>query len=240
MQLQGKIVYITGCAMPDGIGNALVLKLLSDGASVFAVDRAVAGLDKQFGAEIKKGTVATCETDVTDWKAYRRSFELCGFWKGQEEGPYLPMEVNASAAFRGTRLAIDQFLRQSSIGLIVITGSVWAVEGFTRSLDFLDAMAGIRVVCLEPGVIKTSFWDQIGIDKNTFTDESATSIPSIVDAWLDIIHDPIGIPGGSAYEVTALGKRLYTLESKRTVSANAVRNVGLQEIVDAMRVKAKL
>mgnify|MGYP001586124585 CR=1 FL=1 len=71
--------------------------------------------------------MTTCATDVTDWKAYRRSFELVvrkfgrvdavflnagvyepqSFWKDQEEGPYSPMEVNASAAFKGTRLAVS-------------------------------------------------------------------------------------------------------------------------------------
>ena len=30
----------------------------------------------------------------------------------------------------------------------------WAVEGFVRSMGFLDETAGIRVVVLEPGVIK--------------------------------------------------------------------------------------
>ena len=79
--------------------------------------------------------MTTCATDVTDWKAYRRSFELVvrkfgrvdavflnagvyepqSFWKDQEEGPYSPMEVNASAAFKGTRLAVSSTVDRKSV-----------------------------------------------------------------------------------------------------------------------------
>lgn len=276
MLLSGSICYVTGCENLDGIGHALVVRLLKEGAKVFAVDRAVSNLQQHFADEIQDGTLATLAVDVTDWAAYRASFNAAvtkfaklsavflnagvyepkGFWDDAEETNYLTLEVNSAAVFKGTRIAVDQFLRQDEPGLIVVTGSTssqlaipktplycaskWAVEGFVRSMGFLDAEANIRVVVLQPGVIKTSFWEQIGVDKNIFSEEDATSIPSIVEAWMEIIRNPTGIPGGSAYEITALGARRYDLDSPRTQSANKNRNAGNKEIVRKLRENLKV
>ncbi|KAK4701937.1 hypothetical protein P7C70_g4288, partial [Phenoliferia sp. Uapishka_3] len=244
-------------------------------AKIFACDLVVSGLDKQFSKEIKNGTLATCALDVTDWKASRRSFESAvqtfgsldnvilnagmlepkSFWGDQDEAPYLPMEVNASATFRGTRLAVRSTstfvtaLWQDSEGLIIITGSVmgqipgpktplycaskWAVEGFVRSLAFLHKAANVRVVVLEPGVIKTSFWEQIGVDQHTLPNAGTSSVATVVEAWEDIIHDPVGIPGGSAYEVSGSATRLYTLDSPRCKDESPLDGKGLLELIKA-------
>lgn len=49
---------------------------------------------------------------------------------------------------------------------------------------------------LEPGVIKTAFWHQIGVDPESIADQPWTPIPDIVQAWNEIISDEDGIPGG--------------------------------------------
>lgn len=64
-----------------------------------------------------------------------------------------------------------------------------------------------------------------------------TPIPDIVQAWNNIIADEEGISGGTAYEVTARGMRIYPLEGPRTVSTNVARAAGGDEIVRRMRAR---
>ncbi|KAK9893391.1 NAD(P)-binding protein [Cystobasidium minutum MCA 4210] len=272
MKASGSVCYISGCNIPDGIGYALLVDLLQQGAKVCAVDLSVDNIEKNLVGKWKSN-LTTFTADLTDWKLYRRSFEHCvktfgrvdacflnagcyepkSYWADEEEKSYVTMDVNAGLAMKGTRIACDYFLKQQSPGLVVVTGSVaaqvtsvktpvycaskWAVEGFVRSLGFLHEEAGIRVVVLEPGVIKTSFWKQIGIDPEAMQGQEWTLIPDIVKAWNNIIADEEGIPGGTAYEVTARGMRVYPLEGPRTFSTNVARAAGGAEIVKLMRSK---
>jgi NAD(P)-dependent dehydrogenase (short-subunit alcohol dehydrogenase family) len=273
MRIQGSVCYLTGCNNPDGIGRALLVHLLEQGASVCAVDVVVANLEETLRPDWGIHRLVTIAADLTDWKKYRETFDMCvksfgrldacflnagcyepkSYWNDEETTSYMTMDVNAGLAMKGTRLALNHFLRQQSKGLVVITGSVaaqvtsvktpvycaskWAVEGFVRSMAFLEQEAGVRVVVLEPGVIKTSFWNQIGIDPATMQGQEWTSIADIVKAWDDIITDEARIPGGSAYEVTARGRRIYPLEGPRTVSTNVARAAGGTEIIANMRAR---
>ncbi len=75
-RLEGKVAFVTGAAA--GIGRATALRLASEGASVFAVDVAMDGLEEtgklclDTGAEIE-----TSRCDVTDEESIRSNVAAC-------------------------------------------------------------------------------------------------------------------------------------------------------------------
>ncbi|MFD7077813.1 SDR family NAD(P)-dependent oxidoreductase [Nocardioides sp. NPDC059952] len=66
-RFSGTNVIVTGAA--SGIGRATVVRLVSEGAAVFAVDRDAAGLADTRAAAFGIGRVATSVVDVTDEEA---------------------------------------------------------------------------------------------------------------------------------------------------------------------------
>lgn len=63
-RFSGSNVLVTGAA--SGIGRATVVRLVSEGAAVFAVDRDAAGLADTVAGAVGTGRIATGVVDVTD------------------------------------------------------------------------------------------------------------------------------------------------------------------------------
>ncbi len=72
-RFEGKVALITGAA--SGIGRAVALRLLAEGASVFGIDIDRTGLDELAG--LADSRLITQQADVSDRAACRRAIEEC-------------------------------------------------------------------------------------------------------------------------------------------------------------------
>jgi meso-butanediol dehydrogenase / (S,S)-butanediol dehydrogenase / diacetyl reductase len=132
----GRVYVVTGAA--SGIGRATVERLVSDGASVVAVDRSDDGLSWTAGVD----EVAPVAGDVTDEATNTTMVEVAERRFGALHGAFLnagiagfglidrlPMEqfdqvmaVNVRAVALGIKAALPA-LRRAELGAIVVTGS---------------------------------------------------------------------------------------------------------------------
>jgi len=111
-------------------------------------------------------------------------------------GHYMTLDINIVHPFRMTQLAISHFLNPkggrakaspsnpkrivhiasiaSEIALLptpMYIASKWAVSGFVRSMDGLEAQLGIRVNAVAPGIVLTPLW-QDHPEKMKYVDET--------------------------------------------------------------------
>lgn len=91
----GTNILVTGAA--SGIGRATVVRLVSEGAAVFAVDRDAAGLSDTVDAAVGLGRVVTAVVDVTDEAAV-----IATVAKAHAELGSIEVLVNVAGAHRTT------------------------------------------------------------------------------------------------------------------------------------------
>jgi NAD(P)-dependent dehydrogenase (short-subunit alcohol dehydrogenase family) len=139
------------------------------------------------------------------------------------------LDINVTHPIRMTQLAISHFLNPkdgsakasagnpkrvvciasiaSEIALLMAPlyiASKWAVSGFVRSLDGLEASHGIRVNAVAPGIVKTLLWtEKEQAHKLAFIDEKVdewVTTSEVARAMLRLAEDPEMI-GGTVLEI---------------------------------------
>ena len=186
---ESRVAVVTGAA--SGIGRATVERLLAEGASVVAVDRAD-GLAWAEGI----GRVVVCPGDVTDEACNDRAVELAIEHFGRLDvlvcNAGIPMagdlvglamdkfdrvmDVNVRAVVLGARSAVPA-MRRGGGGSIVVTAStsgiggdpgMWpyntskaAVINLVRSLSLDLAVDGIRINAVCPGPTETGMTERM-------------------------------------------------------------------------------
>jgi short-subunit dehydrogenase len=151
--------------------------------------------------------------------------------------------TNVFGLMEVTRALLPQF-RQQGHGTIINVASVggrvtfplyslyhstkWAVEGFSESLQYELAPLGIRVKIIEPGAIKTDFYDR---SMDVMTQPGLTAYDSVVNTAMPKMNKA-GETGASAELVAQVIYRAATDNSQRLrYSANSAFILTLRKLL---------
>ncbi|HWR02089.1 MAG TPA: SDR family NAD(P)-dependent oxidoreductase [Chlorobaculum sp.] len=220
MDLNGKIAVVTGSS--SGIGLAVTNALLEAGAEVFGLSRRETtidsdrfnwietdvtndeDIDRAFGAVLDQhGHVDLLINNVGF--ALFRDVELIepAEWRRM-------IDTNLTSMFLCSRKVVPSMKTRKS-GTIVNIGSVagkrgvkggsaycaskFAVNGFSESLMDELREFGIRVVCINPGSVKTDFFDHAGIEPEKYmrTVDLAGLIVSLVQLPDGMLPDQVTV-----------------------------------------------
>ncbi|MFP5304797.1 MAG: SDR family oxidoreductase [Gammaproteobacteria bacterium] len=181
-----KTILITGAS--TGIGQATAELFFARGWNVVATMRTpkrtredgrwlVTRLDVTDPASIESAVQdANARFGQIDVLVNNAGYGLVGTFESMDEARiHKQFETNVFGLMRMCRALIPQF-RQRGEGVLVNVASMggrltfpfysvyhatkWAVDGFSESLQFELAPLGIKVKLIEPGAIKTDFYDR--------------------------------------------------------------------------------
>ena len=183
LHLESKAILVTGAA--SGIGAAVVVRLLEEGARVAAVDRTAIDV-----ASEHVGRVVALQADVTKQpevdaaiaRAVKEFGRIDGIahcagitadnvvWKLTDEEWQRVLDVNLTGSFRVVRAAVPA-MRATGGGSIVLMASVNGLRGMFGQANYAASKAGviglaksvaqeagafgIRVNAVAPGYVKT-------------------------------------------------------------------------------------
>jgi NAD(P)-dependent dehydrogenase (short-subunit alcohol dehydrogenase family) len=182
-----KTVLITGTS--SGIGKAAALYFAQQGWNVAATLRNPAQADFQNRPNIKTYTLDVTDNDSIqraiadtlrdfgsiDVVVNNAGYGVSGVFEGMSDDVIeRQFNTNVFGLMRVTRAIIPHFRENNGGTLIQVTsmggritfplfslyhGSKWAVEGFSESLQYELAPFNIHVKIVEPGPIKTKFYE---------------------------------------------------------------------------------
>ncbi|KXS22276.1 NAD(P)-binding protein [Gonapodya prolifera JEL478] len=265
-QVKGKSAIVTGGA--SGIGEALVKRLATLGVFVTVVDRnadlgnrVVNALVKQYGPHFQfvKADVSSRQDMLEVFKQTKARFgkvDIVVLNAGIDENiDYLRDEtdpwanifpVNVHGVLLGTRMAVAEFTKQKTPGVISITASMaglypqeygpvyaaskGAVVHFVRGLSLSTAKLTpkVRVNCVCPGVVLTPLLFEGRGRPDSPTHQPSlmqmppTPIETVVDAHMRAIEDE-GLNGEAIR--AASGKRgpeLVKFQQVKTVALSGI------------------
>jgi NAD(P)-dependent dehydrogenase (short-subunit alcohol dehydrogenase family) len=220
MELAGKIAVVTGSS--SGIGLSLVNALLDEGAEVFGLSRRETPVTRERFNWLP--TDVTIEADVNrSFDAILTRFghvDLLvnnagtGFFREVETIEPADwrriIDTNLTAVFLCTRKAVLSMKARRN-GMIVNVGSVagkrgikggtaycaskFAINGFSESLMEELREFGIRVTCINPGSVRTPFFDHAGIQSKKYLqpDDVARLIVSLVRLPDGVLPDELTV-----------------------------------------------
>lgn len=161
-RLTGKSIVVTGAA--SGIGRATVLKALSEGALVAAVDRDVDGLEELVASSSSSPDLLTIPADVSDAASIERAITeasartdgldvvYANAGIGMDPTPVMDLDldlwarildVNLSGVFFTLRAGVPH-LRRRGGGLLLATGSSTALRPGVGMYPYIAAKAGVH------------------------------------------------------------------------------------------------
>lgn len=130
------------------------------------------------------------------------------FWNDteDEDGRYKQIDINVNHPIKLTRIAIRALLGKNKQGVVIITASTaglygnynaalyvatkHAIVGFVKSMADADALEGVKVLAICPGVVMSPLWtdrgddkrEQFEVDSNVYlsTEDIAVTIENLV------------------------------------------------------------
>ncbi|OAL50326.1 NAD(P)-binding protein [Pyrenochaeta sp. DS3sAY3a] len=147
------------------------------------------------------------------------------FWDDKEDENYQAVQVNVSHPIKLTRLAIRAFQKHNKKGVVLIMASIagyssqfpaplysatkHALVGFTRSMQPLEELAGVKVVAICPGLVKTPLWtsNAEASDRFQMDDSLFLTAESVAQAELKLVKEG-QYGGGTVYEISLFGERV--------------------------------
>ena len=162
--LEGKAAIVTGGGA--GIGKAVTMRLLREGARVLAVDRNAERLD-ELTKQVGSGDIATLEADVSDEEGWE---SIVGFAKTRFGGADLlannagilgetaelenlsmsnwdsVMAINARGVVLGMRAMVKQLIVRAQPGSIVNTASIGAMRANPKRLAYAASKAAVIAI----------------------------------------------------------------------------------------------
>jgi len=189
LELEGRVLLVTGAA--SGIGAAVVDRLLEEGASVAALDRARTApradggkrLAIRVGDVTRQGDVdAAIELAHASFGALDGVVHCAGvtadgvIWKLDDAQWQRVIDVNLTGSFRVVRAAVPA-LRKRGGGTIVLVASVNGLRGRFGQSNYAASKAGvvalaksvaheagafgIRVNAVAPGLVRTAMTESL-------------------------------------------------------------------------------
>uniref|UniRef100_A0A2K6F699 Dehydrogenase/reductase 4 n=1 Tax=Propithecus coquereli TaxID=379532 RepID=A0A2K6F699_PROCO len=164
--LTNKVALVT--ASTDGIGFAIARRLAQDGAHVVVSSRKQQNVDRAVAALQGEGLSVTGT--------------VCHVGKAEDRERLVAtiLDINVKATFLMTKAVVPEMEKRGG-GSVVIVASIaaftpfsglgpynvskTALLGLTKNLAIELAPRNIRVNCLAPGLIKTSFSSMLWMDK---------------------------------------------------------------------------
>ena len=162
-RLHGRIAIVTGAG--SGIGRAIALRFVAEGARVLAVDRSVDGLDVTVGLcnEVEKGNMHATVVDLADDAAPQHIIDACNAAYGKpdvlvnnagvgaakalhestDEDIDRYLSINVRALMRLSRSFIDVTGHGSTATSIVNVASVFGQRGFMGSAPYSASKAAV-------------------------------------------------------------------------------------------------
>ena len=220
MELSGKIAVVTGSS--SGIGLSVVKALLADGAEVFGLSRRKTPVVHDRFHWIRTDVTSEAEVDRSFAEVFARHGRVdllvnnAGFGFFRDVESIEPAEwkrlidTNLTAMFLCTRKVVPS-MKAMKGGMIVNVGSVagkrgikggsaycaskFAVNGFSESIMEELREFGIRVACVNPGSVRTPFFDLAGIQSKKYLqpDDLARLIVSLVKLPDDMLPDQLTV-----------------------------------------------
>jgi len=193
MELAGKIAVVTGSS--SGIGLSVVNALLDEGAEVFGLSRGETPVQRERFNWLPTDVTIEADVDRAFEAIHSRLGHVdllvnnagIGFFREVESIEPTDwrrlIDTNLTAAFLCSRKAVLSMKARKS-GMIVNVGSVagkrgikggtaycaskFAINGFSESLMEELREFGIRVTCINPGSVRTPFFDHAGIQSKKY------------------------------------------------------------------------
>ncbi|KIV90669.1 hypothetical protein PV10_05301 [Exophiala mesophila] len=186
------------------------------------------------------------------------------FWLDTESNSYQSLNINVSALFKGTRLAIrDQIKRSANrgstetIGVILnitslaaqfalfsqplYAASKAAVSSFTRSLAPLQHEFGIKVVAVAPGMVQTPLWTNNPDKMKAITADDVLITPEeLAMVMLDLVQND-EYQGGTVLEALKYKTRKIEVGSPLPSGpGSTMSNMGLihDETIELLRMES--
>ena len=208
-ELSRRTIVVTGAT--SGIGRAVAERLLADGARVVGVGRDFEKLESiaaSFqGVTVDLAELSTLATALDEVRAAAPKSDalVCcaGFGKfgSLEEFSLSQIEeqinVNLTATIATVRCFLPQLKARGGGNIVVIgsesglrggkMGAVYSatkfgLRGFTQALRQEVASAGVRVTLINPGMVRTPFFDQLNFQPGP--DEDNYLLPEEIAEWV--------------------------------------------------------
>ncbi|KAI9740331.1 MAG: hypothetical protein M1834_004910 [Cirrosporium novae-zelandiae] len=150
------------------------------------------------------------------------------FWNNTEDDRYAIVDINVNHPIKLTRIAMKALLSKSKKGVVAIMSSIagytgiyatplysatkHALVGFTRSMADADAVEGIKVVAICPGIVRTPLWTSRPevMERYGYDDSIAISSEEVAEGIAHVIEDG-KYGGGTVFEMSKLGTRVIPL-----------------------------
>jgi meso-butanediol dehydrogenase/(S,S)-butanediol dehydrogenase/diacetyl reductase len=242
-RFDGRVAIVTGGA--SGIGEAIVRRLIDEGASVVVADinrPTVEAATESFGAR-----AFGVHTDVTDEDDFEELIEaavhefgtldaIFNVAGGSRPGSILDvpagdwdftLKLNLYSAFYGTRLAARQFIREEKRGSIVNIASLNATVPLHGGAGYSAAKAAVVMLSKQAALELGDHGIRVNAVSPGFIETPATSainqFEEVKNAFLERI--PMG-RGGSAAEAAAAAVFLASDDASYISGSNLVVDAG--------------
>ncbi|OOF94987.1 hypothetical protein ASPCADRAFT_208614, partial [Aspergillus carbonarius ITEM 5010] len=144
------------------------------------------------------------------------------FWEDTESTRYATVDINVNHPIKFTRLAIRALLGENKKGVVCLVSSISALGsaysspvycaskhalwGFVKSMAPLDALEGVKVTSICPGLVPTPLWNTLPEFRHQYSVDKIDHIPveEVADCMLSLIEEG-KYPGGAVLEITKSG-----------------------------------
>ncbi|RAK95993.1 NAD(P)-binding protein [Aspergillus ibericus CBS 121593] len=144
------------------------------------------------------------------------------FWQDTETTRYATVDINVNHPIKLTRLAIRALLETNKKGVVCLVSSIaafgsslaspvyaaskHALWGFVKSMAPLDALEGVKVTSICPGLVPTPLWNTLPEFRTQYSVDQMdhVSAEEVAECMLSLIQEG-KYPGGAVMEITTPG-----------------------------------
>ncbi|PYI09758.1 NAD(P)-binding protein [Aspergillus sclerotiicarbonarius CBS 121057] len=144
------------------------------------------------------------------------------FWEDSESTRYATVDINVNHPIKFTRLAIRALLEKNKKGVVCLVSSVaglggslptplysatkHAIWGFVKAMAPLDALEGVKITAICPGLVPTPLWNTLPEFREQYSADQVdhVSAEEVAECMLSLIEQG-KYAGGAVIEITRPG-----------------------------------